>query len=209
MFWRYGTCFHLPSTWSLSICMIWHNIGLKSLYLPQIASLSSKPSPQSSSPSQVHCFDMHLFAEQANWFQEQDESRNDTSHCICLVHNSTVFPSLRLSHCSFLPSLLKHSEYAPNLDIQDVTSLRVCILQYFYKNKCIKSKTFKTLKTFEILIFLNTLPVGEDKHFQNIGLVCVFHADTIIAVNCSVWVVGQIQHSPKFPAQPFPWFRCI
>lgn len=53
-------------TWSPSVCMIQHNTELKLFYLPQIASLSSKPSPQSSSPSQVHCLEMHLLAEQAN-----------------------------------------------------------------------------------------------------------------------------------------------
>lgn len=41
-------------------------------------SLSSNPSPQSSSPSQIQCLDIHFCAEQANWFQEQEESRKQT-----------------------------------------------------------------------------------------------------------------------------------
>lgn len=41
-------------------------------------SLSSNPSPQSSSPSQIQCLDIHFCAEQANWFQEQEESRRQT-----------------------------------------------------------------------------------------------------------------------------------
>lgn len=45
---------------------------------PQVLSLSSNPLPQSSSPSQIQCFDIHFCAEQANWFQEQEESRKQT-----------------------------------------------------------------------------------------------------------------------------------
>ena len=45
--------------------------------LPQIPSLSSKPSPQSSSPSQSHCLAMHLCLEQANWFHRHEESVGD------------------------------------------------------------------------------------------------------------------------------------
>lgn len=45
---------------------------------PQMLSLSSNPSPQSSSPSQIQCLDIHFCAEQANWFQEQEESRKQT-----------------------------------------------------------------------------------------------------------------------------------
>lgn len=41
-------------------------------------SLSSNPSPQSSSPSQIQCLDIHFCEEQANWFQEQEESRKQT-----------------------------------------------------------------------------------------------------------------------------------
>ena len=41
-------------------------------------SLSSSPSPQSSSPSQIQCLEIHFCAEQANWFQEQEESKNQT-----------------------------------------------------------------------------------------------------------------------------------
>lgn len=45
---------------------------------PQMLSLSSKLSPQSSSPSQIQCLEMHFCTEQANWFQEQEESRKQT-----------------------------------------------------------------------------------------------------------------------------------
>lgn len=41
-------------------------------------SLSSNPSSQSSSPSQIQCLEIHFCAEQANWFQEQEESRKQT-----------------------------------------------------------------------------------------------------------------------------------
>lgn len=41
-------------------------------------SLSSNPFPQSSSPSQIQCLDIHFCEEQANWFQEQEESRKQT-----------------------------------------------------------------------------------------------------------------------------------
>lgn len=44
--------------------------------IPQRSMFSSTPSPQSSSPSQSHCFAMHLFFEQANWFHRQEESIN-------------------------------------------------------------------------------------------------------------------------------------
>ena len=38
-------------------------------------SLSSNPSSQSSSPSQIQCLDIHFSVEHANWFQEQEESK--------------------------------------------------------------------------------------------------------------------------------------
>lgn len=38
-------------------------------------SLSSNPSPQSASPSQIQCLDIHFCAEHANWFQEQEEPK--------------------------------------------------------------------------------------------------------------------------------------
>ena len=100
--------------------MVWHDTELKLFYLPQIASLSSKPFPQSPSPSQVHCLEMHLSAEQANWFHEQDESRNDTSHCVFLGSKqhcapcslsketlSTEISTLVLSACSVVAYKMK------------------------------------------------------------------------------------------------------
>ena len=41
-------------------------------------SLSSNPSSQSSSPSQIQCLDIHFSVEHANWFQEQEESKKYT-----------------------------------------------------------------------------------------------------------------------------------
>lgn len=40
-------------------------------------SLSSNPSPQSASPSQIQCLDIHFCAEHANWFQEQEEPKKN------------------------------------------------------------------------------------------------------------------------------------
>ena len=41
-------------------------------------SLSSNPSSQSSSPSQIQCLDIHFSVEHANWFQEQEASKKYT-----------------------------------------------------------------------------------------------------------------------------------
>lgn len=45
-------------------------------------SLSSSPSPQSSSPSQIQCLDIHFCVEQANWFQEQEESKTKQKYLL-------------------------------------------------------------------------------------------------------------------------------